>query len=202
MTTTTTTTATPARRELRALQAAALLCAVGAGLALLALHRDWQVEQVLRPAPLPPEEVTRTGVRLAAWAAAAGWLALAGTGALVATRGRLRQLVGVLVAVAGVVMVATAVRFVFDPAVSTLWPVVCGLGGLAVVASGGWTVARGRGWPAMGARYERPAARGVADRPAGRSSHQSLWEALDRGEDPTTDESGSSGSQSGAPGSR
>jgi hypothetical protein len=60
------------------------------------------------------------------------------------------------------------------------WPVLTAAGGLAVAAVGALTIARGGRWPAMGARYERPAQRG---QPAARP--EQLWEALDRGEDPT-----------------
>jgi uncharacterized membrane protein (TIGR02234 family) len=55
---------------------------------------------------------------------------------------------------------------------------------------GGLAVRRGRGWPSMGSRYERP---GVPRTPAedrpqyiGPSrSDVAMWDALDRGEDPT-----------------
>jgi hypothetical protein len=56
------------------------------------------------------------------------------------------------------------------------------LGGLLVAGSGAFTAARGRGWPAMGSRYDRsvpPPARQEA-----RGGAQ-FWEAIDRGEDPT-----------------
>ncbi|MBM0233247.1 Trp biosynthesis-associated membrane protein, partial [Micromonospora sp. STR1_7] len=59
--------------------------------------------------------------------------------------------------------------------------------------AGGWTALRGGGWPAMGARYERPTRTVAGSAPpaagpsaplAGRRTTEA-WDALDRGEDPT-----------------
>jgi uncharacterized membrane protein (TIGR02234 family) len=49
------------------------------------------------------------------------------------------------------------------------------------------TVRSGRSWPGMSARYDRPATtpEKKPDRPA---SQAELWDALDRGEDPTKDD--------------
>jgi uncharacterized membrane protein (TIGR02234 family) len=63
--------------------------------------------------------------------------------------------------------------------------VLCAVGGAALVAGGLLTIGRGRGWPAMGARYERrapPAPTGTGD--AARDG-MATWDAIDRGEDPT-----------------
>jgi hypothetical protein len=51
------------------------------------------------------------------------------------------------------------------------------LAGLAVAAVGVVALRRGRSWPSMGARYERPAPKATND--------HDLWTALERGEDPT-----------------
>ena len=87
----------------------------------------------------------------------------------------------------------------------TAWPWVTALGGAAVALAGLLTVLRGASWPGMGQRYEAPAARtprpDVAGAPAQAAlgelppngaapnetalSEAALWEALDRGEDPT-----------------
>jgi hypothetical protein len=60
------------------------------------------------------------------------------------------------------------------------WWVLSLVGGVLLAASGLLTAVRGRRWPGMSSRYERPGpARPATDDPA------SLWKALDRGDDPT-----------------
>ena len=54
---------------------------------------------------------------------------------------------------------------------------------LALAGAGALTVLRGRSWPGLGQRYDAPAPRPV---PEGPPTERALWEALDRGEDPTT----------------
>jgi len=155
----------------RELASAVLVDLAGAGLALFAATRTWAVEVTARPAPLPPVRTAETG---GAVLSALGVVALAGAGALLATRGRGRTVVGVLLAGIGLGIVAGAV-----PGLPAGWPALCAAGGLAVAAAGAFAVARGHGWPHMGTRYERAASRTDPDR--------DLWEALDRGEDPTKD---------------
>jgi uncharacterized membrane protein (TIGR02234 family) len=68
----------------------------------------------------------------------------------------------------------------------TAWPVLALVAGVGAVATGLLTVLRGRGWPGMGRRYERPA--GPAPAPRARTDEEravDAWRALDRGEDPT-----------------
>lgn len=144
-----------------------LLCVVGAGLALFAASRTWAVEVVPRPAPLPPARTPQAGGPLLSALAVA---ALAGAGALPATRGRARTALGVLLVAAGVGIVAAAA-----PSLPAGWPALCALGGGAVAAAGALAVVRGRRWSGMGTRYERAAPVTGSD----------LWDALDRGEDPT-----------------
>jgi hypothetical protein len=158
---------------------AVVACAAGAGLALLAAGRTWAHVTVLRPAPLPPLYEARTGTALLPWLSALGLVALAGAGALLATRGLVRAAVGVLLLLSGLGLAAGALSRLAAGA-SPGWPLVTALGGLVVAGSGVLTVVRGRDWPGMGARYDRPA------RPSGepRGAAQ-IWDALDRGEDPT-----------------
>jgi hypothetical protein len=60
------------------------------------------------------------------------------------------------------------------------WWILSLAGGVLLAAAGLLTIARGRRWPGMSARYDRPgAAPPTGDDPA------SLWKALDRGDDPT-----------------
>ncbi|MET7393261.1 Trp biosynthesis-associated membrane protein [Dactylosporangium sp. NPDC005572] len=174
----------------RGLTVTALACAAGAALVLLAATRGWQEIVTERVAPLPPETVRRTGTDLAPWLPALGAVALAGAGALLATRGAARLVVGGLLTVAGAGTVVAALLTLGD-GVTVAWPVLSALGGLVVAAAGVVTVRFGRSWPAMGARYERPERPRTPDgEPRRPASQAELWDALDRGEDPTTRDGG------------
>ncbi|GGO15739.1 hypothetical protein GCM10011576_28020 [Micromonospora parathelypteridis] len=185
----------------RELTYAVLLCLAGAGLALWAATRNWSVELTLRPAPLPPVREARSGAGLLPWLPALALVTLAGGGAVLATRGGLRRVLGVLLGVLALAVAAGGgYGLVADVggSVSRQWPALCLLGGLLAAAGGFWTALRGGGWPAMGARYERPARNdpegsSVSTGPegpqapmAGRRTTEA-WNALDRGEDPTAD---------------
>ncbi|MGH3737420.1 MAG: Trp biosynthesis-associated membrane protein, partial [Micromonosporaceae bacterium] len=78
------------------------------------------------------------------------------------------------------------------------WPWLCLLAGAVVALAGGAAVWRGRRWPAMASRYQRPApdapkapdAPDTPDAPApavstSEASAAQLWDALDSGADPT-----------------
>jgi hypothetical protein len=121
----------------------------------------------------------------------------AGTGAVLATRGRIRSLVGALLVLVGLGVAAGgaygALAVPRGP-VSPVAPVLCLVGGLVAAAGGLLTAVRGQRWPGLGARYESPRRAGAvapadarsADpgRVEGRST-TAAWDALDRGEDPT-----------------
>jgi uncharacterized membrane protein (TIGR02234 family) len=117
--------------------------------------------------------------------------------AVVAARGWLRRMCGVLAAVVGAVIVAGAVagqgriddaltRKVFGAQVATLhppataWPWLAVVGGLVAIACGGVTVCVGGRWAGLGRRYDAPGAT-----PAPVDDDAFRWAALDRGEDPT-----------------
>ncbi|GAA2342494.1 Trp biosynthesis-associated membrane protein [Dactylosporangium salmoneum] len=170
----------------RGLATTAVACAVGAGLVLLAATRGWQDLLTAQPAPLPPVTEHRTGAEIAPWLPALGVVALAGAGALFATRAAARMVVGVLLILSGA-GIAVAALVTLDDHVKVAWPLLCALGGLLVLVAGVITTRKGRSWPGMGARYERPAAPAEVkrDRPA---SQAELWDALDRGEDPTKED--------------
>ena len=110
---------------------------------------------------------------------------------MLATRGRLRQLLGGLITLLGLaVAVGGGYGLVADLGAEAhrQWPALCLLGGLVAAGGGLLTARRGGGWPAMGARYERTARTDAAGRagPADRRPGQpAAWDALDRGEDPT-----------------
>jgi uncharacterized membrane protein (TIGR02234 family) len=220
-----------ARRELLA---AALLCAAGAGLIILAAGRRWSGVDVVGAGT--PISQALTGRDLAGPAAALGWAGLGGLAALLAVRGRARTAVGAVLAVfgagAGYDCVAGVERahvlsvaadksnltaFLSTDVHTGAWWAVAAAGGVLLAAAGLLTVLRGARWPGMSARYE-PVARGgrgpapggpapggpaVADSgppdadagadadadgartgPAATDPSR-LWQALDRGEDPT-----------------
>ncbi|MBU8856121.1 MULTISPECIES: Trp biosynthesis-associated membrane protein [unclassified Micromonospora] len=175
-------TTAPAARGRRELAYAVLLCLAGAGLACWAVTRTWAVEVTARGS-LPSE---RTGTELLPWVLALTYVGLAGGGAVLATRGRLRRLLGVLLVGVGVAVAAGGGIGLTEAGVSLQWPALVLAGGLALAAGGASTALRGDGWPAMGARYERRSA--PADepgRPAVERGTRDAWDALDRGEDPT-----------------
>jgi uncharacterized membrane protein (TIGR02234 family) len=214
--------ATPVQRR-RELTVAVLGCLLGGALALTASSQPWLDVTLTRPPPLPPVADALTGSRAAPLVPACGLLLLAAAVALVAVRGAGRVAVGLLVAVAGGALGWSGLRGLTgrldvraaDVAgggaldgsgltrdVVAAWPAVALVAGLAGVLAGLLVVLRGRGWPAMGRRYERtaaaPAAPGAAAGGAATAAreprpvtaedrHQAAWKALDRGEDPTED---------------
>ena len=146
---------------------------------------------MLAVAPLPSRRVALDGAAVVTGGQALALLGLAAVAALPATRTWGRQVVGALVALAGVGLVVVVVRALVDPAgVAPVaadvpageglgpWPYAALVGGLLLAASGGLVLVRGRRWVAMGARYEAPAAEAPL-------SEGDTWAALDRGEDPT-----------------
>ncbi|MEH1099332.1 Trp biosynthesis-associated membrane protein [Micromonospora sp. CPCC 205561] len=179
----------------RELTYAVLLCVAGAGLALWASTRTWAVELTARPTPLPPVRDARTGAGLLPWLPALALVGLAGGGAVLATRDRARRLLGGLLCGLGAAVAlggGYGLVAAFDGTVSRHWPALCLLGGVLAGVGGLLTALRGRGWPAMGARYERrppegdarPVPPGEGGRVTGRQTTEA-WDALDRGEDPT-----------------
>jgi uncharacterized membrane protein (TIGR02234 family) len=90
-----------------------------------------------------------------------------------------------------VVGVAPGQRPVAD--VHAGWAAAVIIGGLLVGVAGALVAARGRRWPAMGSRYERAVSGSTApsanaDAPEARQrATRRLWDALDRGEDPTAE---------------
>ncbi|GAA0803839.1 Trp biosynthesis-associated membrane protein [Spirilliplanes yamanashiensis] len=178
--------AAPADR--RGLARAVLACLAGAGLALFAATRVWAVERTGRSGGLPALEAARTGGDLLAWLPAVALAGLAGAGALLALKGVARRAAGVLIVAAGALTAAGGVAGL-GRADDVWWPALTVLGGLAAAAGGALAVARGHRWSAMGARYERPAgtrAGGPTADQARADPARDAWDALDRGEDPTT----------------
>lgn len=188
------------RRELTAVVLTAFL---GGVLAWAAAGRPWATATI--GAAPNTVKVAATGDDLSAGVTALGLTALAGALALVATRRTARRLVGVLLVAAG----AGAAVYAFgergashagrvladkagakgiasgtvDPHLAPWWALAA-FGGVLVALAGLVAVVRGAAWPGMSSRYENAAAKGAA-RGADTGSAKDLWDALDRGEDPT-----------------
>ncbi|WP_258378276.1 Trp biosynthesis-associated membrane protein [Micromonospora endophytica] len=173
----------------RELAYAVLLCLAGAGLAAWMATLAWESGEIVRRDPMLGVTEGRTGAQLLPWLSALALVGLAGGGAVLATRGRLRRLLGGLLALLGLVLAAGGGYGLFaDLGGRTVWqpPALCLLGGVLVAAGGLLTALRGHRWPAMGARYERAANRpAAAGGPIGGGGTVDAWDALDRGEDPT-----------------
>lgn len=173
---------------------AVLLCLLGAFLVLVAAGRTWLSGVEELPAPLPARDVALTAGDLGLALQALGLVGLAGVPALAATRRAGRIVVGVVLLLAGVLVVVRAAGVLLDPDGAadpdglslTAWPAVAVAGGLLLVAAGLLVAVRGRRWAALGRRYEAPGASAQTDpETSGPVAERELWEALDRGEDPT-----------------
>jgi len=167
----------------RQLATAILGGVAGGGLAWYAATRVWWTETVTRREPLPPISTDHTGADLASWVVPLSVVALAGAVALYATRGTARTVLAVILALAGLAVAAGgAYGLAREPG---LWPVATAVGGLAVLAVAVLALRAGAHWPHMSNRYERgsrprAATTALSDDPV------DLWNALDRGEDPTS----------------
>ncbi|MCW2946245.1 MAG: major facilitator superfamily transporter [Actinoallomurus sp.] len=186
-----------ARRELAV---AALIGAAGAGLAAGSAGRTWATV-VERAAGLQSLSQDLTGRSLSGVIAALAWAGLAGVAALLATRGWARVAIGVLLTGCGTIIAVVSPTVVRRAHVISAageksnlaklagdvtvhvngWWVMSLAGGVLLAAAGLLTVVRGRRWPGMSARYDRP---GAAPQPG--DDPASLWKALDRGDDPTS----------------
>jgi hypothetical protein len=176
------------------------MCVVGAGLALFAATRTWTTTIQRQAPPLPDKVVAHTGASLLGWLPALALVGLAGAGALLATRRTWRTVIGLLLLVVGFGVLGGGIDGL-DVAAGA-WPIFVGVGGLAIAWSGLAAMRSGGTWPAMGARYERPAGNpahtAAASDPASPApidggtaaacpsrTHASMWDDLDHGVDPT-----------------
>jgi Tryptophan-associated transmembrane protein (Trp_oprn_chp) len=168
---------------------------IGAGLALFAASRIWRYGGT-GPVGIPGRE--QTGGHLVPWLPALALAGLAGAGAVFAVHGLLRRTVGALLVLFGIAIAGGGV-YGLIAGVSARWaPAATFAGGALLAVAGTLTVLHGGSWPAMSSRYQRdaaepevmPAADDPGDRPnpippPGSRASMAMWDALDRGEDPT-----------------
>lgn len=160
---------------------ALLLCLLGSVLTLLAASRGWTQATIDHGPTLPLERVGRTGQQLEPGLRPLAFVGLAAVAALLATRRWGRTAVGVVVAACGGVIVGLSLQHGLH-----LWPMVSAVGGVVLLAGGGLAVLRGHRWGGLSEAYRTPGVRAeqvpVTDK--------GVWDALDRGEDPTADPHG------------
>lgn len=173
--------------------AAILGCLAGAGLALYAVTRTWS-SSVEHRAGLSNLTTTHTGADEQPWLVGLAVVALAGAGALLATKGVARRILGgvLLLAGAGIVAGAVLARAGLDVgdagAAAAFWPVACVIGGVGVAVGGFLAARHGHLWSAMSSRYERTPAPAAVRRESSDlepADNRAAWDALDRGDDPT-----------------
>lgn len=176
------------------------------GLVFFAGSRVWMSGRV-RADGLPSDLVTVTGSAAEPLVPALGLVIGAAALAVLATRGRLRRLVGVLTVVAATavaVISATdggALADAFDAAVRqstaftganspadvdrSLWPWVVRVTAIVAAALGLLTVRCARIWPSMSGRYDAPGTATTHVVDVSRDDGADVWKALDDGQDPT-----------------
>lgn len=180
---------------------AVALSVLGAGLALLASPQAWVQAQAAAGAGAGRVLLSASGAELTPAVSGLGLVGLAGSVAVIAVSGWARLVTGALLVGAGVGITWSCVALTADltgalasqsrlPAGATLtpgaatasaWPWLALVGGVLLALSGLLVAVRGRRWPGMSRRYEAPGAVAAA---AGKDP-RAVWEALDRGEDPT-----------------
>lgn len=191
------------QRAPRRALAVALLCgATGAAAVLVAAGQTWgEGEAAAGDAQLP---VAVSGGAVSGLPSALALVGLASLVAVFAVRRAGRLVVSGVLALSGAGAVGAALlgsgdtdaleasaaetMGLTDAAVTSVshtgWPWVSALGGLLLLCAGLLALNYGRHWPAMSGRYER-APRRRPRRPVDPDRPEDLWQALDRGEDPT-----------------
>jgi uncharacterized membrane protein (TIGR02234 family) len=176
---------------------AQLLIALGAALLLLAATRPWWTV-VATAAGTPATTEVVDGRHAAPATVGLAVLGLAGIAGILATKGLWRRLIGAIVALAGLAATLSAqsatgsagwhdaVTVTASPSVTltathSAWPWVAVLAAALMFVGGALVAAFGGRWPGWSSRYEAPSA---ARAPREPTAHD-LWDALDRGEDPT-----------------
>jgi uncharacterized membrane protein (TIGR02234 family) len=183
---------------MKGLRLAVLLALAGSGAVLVAAGQSWVRFRLPDTLAVGLPSLHERGRTLVPGAAALGWLGLASAVALVAVRGRVRVVVGAVVLASGIAVAVLDARWLAggsdelratEPSWSAraaqgerllAWPVVSLVGGVLLGAAGGLAALRGRAWQGLGSSYEAPVAR-----PVETVTDKGVWDALDRGDDPT-----------------
>ena len=142
--------------------------------ALVAAGRTWATGTVAAIPPLPAQELAVTGAEAGTPVRGLAVVGLAGTVAVIAARGWLRPLVGLLLLLAGVGIIAASLGFDPDPSLAaaspvapgrtivedgtTLWPVLSASCGAGLALAGVLVVVRGRGGGGLSQKYDSPVA--------------------------------------------
>ena len=173
----------PRSRARRELAGTVLLCALGALVELLAVGRPWA--RVTTSAAAGVSHVY-AGSALTPVIRPLALVALAGAAALLATRRWGRVAVGVLLVAAGVgagvaALVASGPSLTGSVHQIAGWRAVTVAAAVMVTLAGLAAAVRGNRWSVMSARYDAPGT--VRER--AQDPDVALWEALDRGDDPT-----------------
>lgn len=166
------------------------LLIVSAAAMLIACSFKWATAVVSVLGGAGMREVTATGSEVVPAAVSLAIVGLAGALAILALKSWARQAVGVLIVVISVVIEISVFRFAVNPTVDvgndivksvtlSFWWILVMLLALGMLASGLITVGSSRSWGAMGTKYEGEAAR--------KESVLSPWDALNAGQDPTSD---------------
>ncbi len=187
------------REGTRGLVRALVGVAVAGVLVLVASGRVWSTARVRIPGAADTS-VSVTGHAVEPSLPALGIALLALAAAVIAARGRLRRVVGIVVAAVGGIALGVSIagRTAVSSALTShevgglgvpahgtanVWWLPAALGGLLAVLVGLAVAVRGQRWAALGHKYEAPHAAAPAAGSA--DSKIAAWEALDRGQDPT-----------------
>ncbi|MDD2857938.1 MAG: Trp biosynthesis-associated membrane protein [Candidatus Nanopelagicales bacterium] len=165
----------------------ALLLVGGAGV-LLVCALQWVSATVDVLSGVSTRTFTATGSEVVPQASPLAVVVIAGALAVLAVRGWVRQALGVLLALIGLLLAVAIVGFGInrrvDAGAETLidlqvrpWWVLAAVFALIVIVSGIVCAVSSRRWPSMGSRYERQG--------TSRAQSRSPWEVLDAGDDPT-----------------
>lgn len=178
---------------------------LGSGGVALAATKPW-IRATASVANLPTIHASASGADLVPVAGALGVAMLAAFGAVVATRGLVRRLLGIAVLIAALVVIAASLRpdgatvvltdglaargwsggdYTSD---TTLWRWLAVASAVVAGLAGSLTAAYGDRWAEMGSRYDAP----VREKPAVERRPEDLtetdvWRAIDQGRDPTHD---------------